>query len=888
MATILVVDDDLPTRQLLSTLLGYESHRVTLAQDAREALELLDGEPPGLIIADVVMPGMDGYTFVRELRKRTRCKDVPVILMSATLYGQEARALAASCGAVSFIAKPFEPEDILDEIDAALSAAARLPASLAVSDDPGIGERQRALFSDALASKVAEVEVLNRDLESKVAERTRKLESANAALKEQANWGSAFEKLQRMRVRYRWMRWAVLACGLAFAAGSTYFFHAQVLEETRARFAIHAIGVSRDLESRFRAYEDVLYALRGLFDAAEQVRREDFHEFAEALALQKRYPGLTNIHFALRVSSGQKQGFERATRAEKSPLTQGLPEFSIKPPGERPEYLVLHYIEPPARSGAAWGLDLNADPRRRSAVQRARDTGQIAATSGYTLQSDAKSGMKSVLLRLAVYRGKGVPGTLEDRQRLYSGMVGATLRVGEIVEAALPRRTLAGVRVIIHEGDHATAGDGKPAPGMQLYDSEAGDGARAAAAYSAYTVTRHLTVGDFAWRLDLVPLADPVETFDQAMVAVVLAASLAVSALLFSLMSSLAVAQARDVELAQRNRSARLLGKLSEDLYSSRTGQEAYEVIVRHLQGLLPETAGALFVFNGSQSSWAAAVQWGRSSGIAENSAPEDCQSVRRQGLHSVPDSAKAQNCRHFKGAPPACYECVPLSAQGELIGVLHVQRSESSSRFSDVETDAVKAAAQHAGLALANLRLRAKLQEQATRDKLTGLYNRHYVQEWFEQELQRAARYQRHVGVIVVDIDHFKRINDSFGHEAGDTVLEALGALLKRCVRASEIACRYGGEEFLLVLREAPLEEIRKKAEAIRESIKRLDLKVMDLSLGKITASFGVAAYPDHAADAEGLLRAADEALYRAKNGGRDRVALARGAGLGPAWQRS
>ena len=170
---------------------------------------------------------------------------------------------------------------------------------------------------------------------------------------------------------------------------------------------------------------------------------------------------------------------------------------------------------------------------------------------------------------------------------------------------------------------------------------------------------------------------------------------------------------------------------------------------------------------------------------------------------------------------------------------------------------------------------LREKLQEQATRDKLTGLYNRHYVQEWFDQELRRAARHKRSIGVIMADIDHFKRINDSFGHEAGDMVLKALGALLKRSIRGSDVACRHGGEEFLVLMPESAIEGALGKAEELRREVERLQLEYHGRPIGPITISLGVAVFPDHAAEASALLRCADEALYAAKERGRNRTVI-------------
>ena len=171
-------------------------------------------------------------------------------------------------------------------------------------------------------------------------------------------------------------------------------------------------------------------------------------------------------------------------------------------------------------------------------------------------------------------------------------------------------------------------------------------------------------------------------------------------------------------------------------------------------------------------------------------------------------------------------------------------------------------------------------LQEQAITDPLTGLLNRRYLREYLPRELTRARRNGASLAVIMIDIDYFKRINDTFGHEAGDLVLRELGALLRSHIRASDLACRFGGEEFALVLSDASLEGAMQKAEAIRVSVKGLDLKYRDQPLGRITASLGVALFPGHAEDADSLMRVADEALYHAKGGGRDRAVVSRAIG--------
>jgi diguanylate cyclase (GGDEF)-like protein len=667
-------------------------------------------------------------------------------------------------------------------------------------------------------------------------------------------------------MHHGWLRWAVLAAGLLFSGASTYYFWVEVQQEAHSGAETVAVGVASDVQSRIRAYGDVLFALRGLFYASKRVTRDDFHEFAQALSLGERYPGVTNISFAFRVPHTKKAEFERAVRAEKSSLLKGLPEFSIKPPGERPEYAVLTYVEPMGKNVAAWGLDLNADPLRRSAMDRARDTGKMTSTSGVTLVRDSSAPVTSTLLRLAVYRGGGVPQSLEERQQRYRGMVGSTLRVGEMIESTLSKEVLSRIRVQAYE-----AGPGQGL-GPLLFDSAVG----ASPASSGYAVTQRLTVADREWQLRVVPVEDPVAFLDKVAIAAILAATLAISALLFWLITSLGISESRGVQLAKRNREAALLRTFGENLQSCLSPQEGSDVVAKHLPGLLPEKAGAMFLLDATRARSESAASWASPQGLEEVFSPNDCQAVRRGHLYYVADSARQANCRHFAGEPPGAYVCVPMIAQNEVIGTLHFQSSPASPqswRCTDDDIGLINSVAEHAALAIANVGLRERLHEQAMRDKLTGLYNRHYVQEWFGLELRRAQRHNRPVAALMLDIDHFKRFNDTFGHEAGDMVLGELAGVLGRIARKSDVASRYGGEEFLLLLPECPLDAAIRKAEQLREEVERLQVKYRGSKVGVITISIGIAAFPDHADDAGALLRCADDALYLAKRGGRNRV---------------
>jgi len=183
---------------------------------------------------------------------------------------------------------------------------------------------------------------------------------------------------------------------------------------------------------------------------------------------------------------------------------------------------------------------------------------------------------------------------------------------------------------------------------------------------------------------------------------------------------------------------------------------------------------------------------------------------------------------------------------------------------------------AERLALSLSNIRLREALQHQAVRDPLTGLFNRRYMQETLDREVSRALRYGHPLSTIFLDLDHFKIFNDTNGHDAGDALLRALGGLLQSRLRVEDVVCRYGGEEFLIILPEAALEAARQRADGLRADIRALAVRHYDQILGGVSASMGVASMPEHGTTGEQVIRAADRALYQAKQAGRDCVIIA------------
>jgi diguanylate cyclase (GGDEF)-like protein len=328
-------------------------------------------------------------------------------------------------------------------------------------------------------------------------------------------------------------------------------------------------------------------------------------------------------------------------------------------------------------------------------------------------------------------------------------------------------------------------------------------------------------------------------------------------------------------QLQIETESSKLLNELQDHLQICVNAPEAYEVLGGYAQKFVPNSAGAVFAIDSSRNLMGLMTSWGDSLSPTQHIlSPEDCCAIRGGRMHLQVETSRGLTCRHFSGSIPDAYVCLPLSALGEMLGILHIS-AMSSEDFTDARMELIQQAGEYAALRLANLRLREKLHDQSIRDPLTGLYNRRFLEATLEQELHRSSRHHTGLGIIMADIDKFKTFNDSFGHTAGDIVLKEIGALLRRSVRTEDIVCRYGGEEFLVVLPDTSLESVSERAEMVRDAIAKLDLQHAGHALGKITASFGISFSQDGVLTPEILLRYADEALYESKRRGCNCVSL-------------
>ncbi|TJV25064.1 MAG: diguanylate cyclase [Mesorhizobium sp.] len=337
-------------------------------------------------------------------------------------------------------------------------------------------------------------------------------------------------------------------------------------------------------------------------------------------------------------------------------------------------------------------------------------------------------------------------------------------------------------------------------------------------------------------------------------------------------------------ELHEKSETTTRLVKLGELLQACVTFPEAFSVVGTAMAEFLGGLSGTVHLTSASRNLVEEMAHWGDVRSSATQFAPEDCWALRRGQEHVAGPGMLTPRCAHITENGKKGYVCMPLAAQGETLGILHLCEPNAAEKpqWLAERQQILRGVVDTLALALANLRLRETLRQQSIRDPNTSLFNRRYLEETSSRELRRMERSGQPLVVIMLDVDHFKQFNDTFGHEAGDLVLKQVAATLIEHARDSDVVSRYGGEEFALVMPGSSVQEGAERAEALRQAIRKLHLTHRGRTLGTVTASFGVAAYPEHGVGWAELTNAADHALYEAKGNGRDRVAIALGNASG------
>ena len=327
-------------------------------------------------------------------------------------------------------------------------------------------------------------------------------------------------------------------------------------------------------------------------------------------------------------------------------------------------------------------------------------------------------------------------------------------------------------------------------------------------------------------------------------------------------------------ELNERSQRATLLTKMGEHLQSCLTKDEVFAAAL----GFAPKIflhRGAIALLNPERNLAEVIGSWASCELPRKTFEPNACWAFRTGHQHLVLAGDTTARCSHAAGVKHT-YLCVPILAQGEALGIMHFQATDESPNMGEAELSFKTTFAGQVGLSIANINLRDALRTQSIKDPLTGLYNRRYLEEMLQREIRRAGRAEQSLGILMLDLDHFKAFNDTYGHDAGDAVLRETASFVAGSVRAEDTVCRFGGEEFVVILPTANLDGARVRAESIRSKLRELTVLHRGQPLGMITVSIGVCAFPVNGTSPRTLLAAADAALYRAKREGRDRVAVA------------
>lgn len=394
------------------------------------------------------------------------------------------------------------------------------------------------------------------------------------------------------------------------------------------------------------------------------------------------------------------------------------------------------------------------------------------------------------------------------------------------------------------------------------------------------------TLNDFRNQLDvdLARVDDDLRWGQMLGMGLIGASSLAMLAMLLGAMLQLArrraAAEGARADMDRRGQQVATLFRMGELLQSSLGQDDVRRVVAHTARELLPDLGGAFYVFNNSRDRLDLLTAWpggdGPAPAVPEHVAPQDCWALKRGRPHGCGTSGGLR-CDHAT-MPQGCAMCIPMQARGEVYGLLQLLPQAGHLDLEGTRGELARALADGVSLSLANLALREKLRSQALRDELTGLYNRRFLDETLPRLVAHAERRQMPIAVLMLDLDHFKQVNDRHGHAMGDAVLREVGAALLGRLRRMDVACRYGGEELMVLLPDCSAMDALARANDLCGLVRGLRDRV-DTTLPAVTVSIGVAAWPDHGEQIGRVIEAADAALYAAKRAGRDRAMPAEAA---------
>jgi diguanylate cyclase (GGDEF)-like protein/PAS domain S-box-containing protein len=632
--------------------------------------------------------------------------------------------------------------------------------------------------------------------------------------------------------------YAALTVFLVLISLTLYQWHnvsQNAVDSAEQRFDFRVSEITSLIEQRIRAYESALQGGAGLFAAATTVSRKDWQKYVQSLDLNSNYPGIQGLGYARVVEPDEREALVERIRE------QGYPEFSIWPEGERQVYTAIVYLEPfDWRNRRAFGYDMFSDPLRHEAMARARDTAKASATRAVSLvQETSNNTQKGFLLYLPVYAGGEIPQTLVERRDRLIGYVYSPFRMRDLMQGILGINALVDIRMEIFDGEGV-------APDEKIFDSGTGAAAEPDAE-SLFETTVPFKFAGHQWTLrfsSLPPLEAIAKTGNGQLV---LLGGLLISFLLAAFIWALWLNRARGWALAEAN----------INLMQEMTQREHLELRLDRFFSMSTDILSTLNL-----------------DGTFRKVNPA-CEKI-------LGFEARAMEGRHFvdtvhsEDREQAKEELQALAEKKVHRATMEIRNLTDSGGVRWVEWHFVAAEQEPALYANGrDMTERKQMEQQLHRsafyDKLTGTANRALFLDRLKHVIERAHRYGKNYAVLIMDMDNFKAVNDSYGHLTGDKLLAAFAQRVQQQLRPVDTCARFGGDEFILLIEEAEnAEAVRYVAERIQ---KALSLPfVFDGHELRIGSSMGIAMGDSRYKTTQQALRDADMALYEAKRQGKNR----------------
>ncbi len=639
------------------------------------------------------------------------------------------------------------------------------------------------------------------------------------------------------RRAWHWLAGAAVAL---FGALASYGVWQHQIESTQAlaqsRFERQADALAELLQQRLTAKIDLLLGLRGLLLVKPDLSRSDFERVAGSLQLDVEHASVRNLHFTRYVPAAERSAFEARARAN-AHLDGRLPAgFSIHPEVEQPEYFVVDYVWPVQGNEEAQGLEIHSQPVNLEAMLRARGTGALTASGPFALAQQHGVRGAAINLRLPIFVGAG-----EGRPPRFLGAVGAVVSVDTLMQGLSRRGYLDGLVLSVH--DLGMAPSGMP-PGQQLFAS-------GVLPPQGKHLTRDLTVGGRLWRLALAPGQSFMSESEARQPLLSLLFALALTALLAVLVARLVMRRMEALDYARLAASA---ARESEARFHTVFNQAAVGMLQTDtVTGELLHVNQRFCELTGYDADELRGMH------IQDLTYPDDA--PRSRALQEQLTSGELTEFRVEKRYRHKNGGVIWVDVTGSVIRAAPGARRYNISVVQDItrrrETE-------------------QELRYLAYNDPLTGLPNRRLLLDRLEQALAMSVRHQTWGAVLLLDLDHFKTLNELRGHEAGDRLLRQVAERLRACIGADTTVARQGGDEFVIVLKDlgAAMEDAATHGEETARRVLTTLQEPFDLQSGEpyhTSLSIGITVYDGNGEPADELLKRSELAMYEAKNAGRN-----------------